>query len=1299
VKLYSLAGLFMVSLAGAQVLFQIGSVSVSMSVSTTATQAILQYSAPVAEACTLKAADMNRHITIAGGSQAGGVVAITTGSPHGLAVGAMVYIEETGVAGWDGWQTIGAVADPTHFSFSSGSTGAATAGNVGVLIDDLNPALFPGADLDSRPGNPNSRMRRVFVIGKRAADVAADGNRYTRALQVNSRHHYTLTCGTQDFDQDFTTQNLPLGDTHNDGPPLDRTLPGQYAYPTVQWSNQAQSLIDPLTGLRSLRVTGPAGTASTQQSFQTAIDNSGAWKTPSGPLGAHGAATFTGPCLSGNCTLFLRADNLSLPGGATYTTGYGAGSSLDWVTVTVSNASINNRSCVGDDCKIAACLTVNGVTCTSAEREASLTTTPTSYTLGSASPIDLWQGSGAPGIAAPDVSKASGTVNYASSTRQVTWVSGSPFSVKWTPGSRIMVAGSEYQIASIQSELSLTLTGPGPVGDLYQVPYSANNFGLLIRKKTAAPDQVTIGYATFQYGSSAMPAWAALSVNNCSPSAVAAGGVAGYNCFIDTELYWISADGASVRDLGYVRIDVANDPQGNMLFTGSAGCGNGSDFQDFDPLDGDAWYCTAVYHPFDDGRRFIIVKGHYEGSHAAGSPGVLIPGCANHVGVTPCIQWTVMQPNNGDAIDQAGPAFNSEWTQLGYPGDVGYAWNGVSMAGDILINSRQGAQDTPGWLMVFTLGDRTSTGTGPNSMRLSAAASSFLHPPMTWCVIHTPGVAIGDWASTGAKGGVPFTTALTGTALNATVGVAGGLNTCPINPFSVTGQVCTNIVIGGDPTYLGISRQAVQVGDLMEIDSEYLRVVAKTDSAHLTVQRGYIGTTPTTHSSATLTMMCGAQNPQGNNFSIWNFRADPYGLNANWDKVQVDQTTTGGHTGFGPGVEITPTGDHWGLGDSVCPAGDPSYPEVCYQVRRGVTYADILAAASLGVSDNPTFGGYHGFGVPNAVDSHPGPCTSLWCLDARPMDGFDVYRPTALAGSSSNPFVKVSGQLWNLAGGASVLHPKAVTTLAYVGRSILVDVSGAASSIPTDSSGSYTYCVAAAANECRSGSAAGDIYVNAPFVSVPYCNYPGIAVQQDDTNSICIGPLGTYTGGIAQIGTARQDLPGAMSRRLGAFFSRWNQHGVFWNTSATPSGELAFSQVRWLDGVRHEDLVTVLPPYPASDSVSRNTFVPIDVRIPLRLRGGTGDIVIEFGYAENGGPDSFFCTSRQETCVAASSTVNQASPFYFAQSETYTGVPCTSGCTVEIPALSQRVLYYRWKQRDASGAVIAVSDTQAMVTP
>ena len=93
------------------------------------------------------------------------------------------------------------------------------------------------------------------------------------------------------------------------------------------------------------------------------------------------------------------------------------------------------------------------------------------------------------------------------------------------------------------------------------------------------------------------------------------------------------------------------------------------------------------------------------------------------------------------------------------------------------------------------------------------------------------------------------------------------------------------------------------------------------------------------------------------------------------------------------------------------------------------------------------------------------------------------------------------------------------------------------------------------------------------------------------------------------------------------------------------------------------------------------------------------DAIVEFGYAENGDPGSFFCTSRQESCVAVSGTIGPSTPFFYEQAEAYSGARCSAGCAVAIPALPQRVLYYRWKYRDAFGKVIATSEIRAAATP
>jgi hypothetical protein len=45
------------------------------------------------------------------------------------------------------------------------------------------------------------------------------------------------------------------------------------------------------------------------------------------------------------------------------------------------------------------------------------------------------------------------------------------------------------------------------------------------------------------------------------------------------------------------------------------------------------------------------------------------------------------------------------------------------------------------------------------------------------------------------------------------------------------------------------------------------------------------------------------------------------------------------------------------------------------------------------------------------------------------------------------------------------------------------------------------------------------------------------------------------------------------------------------------------------------------------------------------------------------------------------------------------GEPCTSGCTVTVPAMSSRVMYYRWKYLKADGTLAATGRTETLSTP
>ncbi len=1265
-------------------LFLHGQINLS-SVSATVTQAIISYSSPVGQACSLQVADLNRQISIVSAAGAN-TITVVTEAPHGLLPNAVVYIQSP-VAAWNTWQTIVSVPNPTTFTFNNPVSGSSAGGTVGVLVDDVNPVLFPGADQDSRTGNPNNLLQRVFVVGQRYAQFASDGNRYSRALQANSLHHFTLTCGSQSLDQQFQTKNIPLGDTHNEGPLVDRNNPGQYAYPTIQWTNQNQTLIDPMSGLRSFRGTAPLGTPSPTQTFVTAIDPQSVWQNPNAPLtNGGGAATFTALCPSGTCPLFLRADNLVISGGASY---QNVGSSLDWVSVTINQASISNPACTGDDCMVVACLTVNGITCASANLQASLTATPATYTFGSKNLMDLWQSSGSPGFSRVEASQATGTVNYTAATQQVTLAGGSPFSIRWTSGSTIKIAGAQYTIASVQNERQLTLVS-GPNANLNGAAYTASNFGVLLWKKTAASGKISIGYTTYLYGSTPNTDWGAAADNPCSPL-VSVGSEQGYNCFIDQELYWMAADGSDVRDLGLV--ETSYEPDGRFAAGGL--CGSSNSTYQFDPQDGNTWYC--IWNLYFDAARVSLIKAHYNGSHARNTPGKLIPDCALNSGVQPCMQFTLMQPNKSQSISQVAPGFNPDWAASGFQP---YYWSmtGVSPDGDIGFSIAGPSQDTPGWMFVFTLGDRTPAGTDVNSVRIVAGTSTYRKPPLSWCTIHDVIAPSAGWTEIFSNDlsyqpvSGTYTMTLTSAPLNQTVGAPGGLNTCPANPFGVTGQVCTAITVSGEPARPsdGSFFQNVQIGDLMYLDSEEVRVVALNSATQMTIQRGYVYQIAS-HTNKTFIMGCGTRNAQGTAVGLWNYRRDPYGTNTSGTTVTNDPVTVGGHSYLGGGIPspaatVISGGATYNLGATLCPQ---SQGGSCDQVRLGYM-STALQSTVTAVALDPPFAGHFGIGSPNQVDTHPGPCFSGWCMDARPMEG----GVTMAVGQTNQPFTQATGQLWKISGAQLILNRKFLSTMAYVGRNALVDVSGPFSLLSGGPQDSYKYCYAFIAGECQPGSAAGDVYVNAPYVSYPYCYYPGIAQQDDDTNAICIGDLGAYTGNIAQLGYTQHDVIGAGIRRLGPNYSRWNQQDTYWNSDVTPSGLLMASRVRWLDGIRNEDLMTVLPPYPVPDGVARDSFlaVPVTINPPAGL--GVQSAIVEFGYAENGGP----CTSRQEACVAATSTINPAQPFYFENTENYSGLPCAKNCVITIPALSQRVLYYDIKYLDALGNTLGISPIQVTVT-
>jgi hypothetical protein len=127
-----------------------------------------------------------------------------------------------------------------------------------------------------------------------------------------------------------------------------------------------------------------------------------------------------------------------------------------------------------------------------------------------------------------------------------------------------------------------------------------------------------------------------------------------------------------------------------------------------------------------------------------------------------------------------------------------------------------------------------------------------------------------------------------------------------------------------------------------------------------------------------------------------------------------------------------------------------------------------------------------------------------------------------------------------------------------------------------------------------------------------------------------------------------------------------------------------------------------VPPPAPKDSNNRLDFIPISISLPSFA--GATQAFVRFGYAENGPSTSLFCTSRKEACVVGSQTastpVDPVNPFFFEQTEasSWNPVACSSGCTISVPGIPQRVMYYQFIYKNGS-SVLYTSPVSATMVP
>ena len=197
------------------------------------------------------------------------------------------------------------------------------------------------------------------------AGLYAGIRHFSRALQAYTHHFGRVVCGPDSATFTFTTTNIPLGNTYGDPWLQDATHPGDQPWPESIGGLTPESFIDPLTGVLLQRIglrglnwgywsNMPFGTAYNQG--QMPCDSAGPWTDPCNVLAGDGA-----PASAGNSTawLVLRAP---LTNGNAWNAGYGSANygqnwTLDQLAVTfkgyVSSPASANR-------QVDVCVSLNG---------------------------------------------------------------------------------------------------------------------------------------------------------------------------------------------------------------------------------------------------------------------------------------------------------------------------------------------------------------------------------------------------------------------------------------------------------------------------------------------------------------------------------------------------------------------------------------------------------------------------------------------------------------------------------------------------------------------------------------------------------------------------------------------------------------------------------------------------------------------------------------------------------------------------------------------------------------------------
>lgn len=1208
---------------------------------------------------------------------------------------------------------VGTVSTQAVIAYTAPDTSACTlevseSNTYSPVVHAVDTTLFAGSNSDG-----GGAVARRFVVGYRDVKAGLDGLKYSRALKAETTHYFRITCGADQATGTFTTSNIPWGLTYADPYPAD----GKGGY---NWPDYVGRVVDPYTGMAFWDFW-----ANAKNQYAKATSSSGV-----APTSASGSAwTNAGGILSNDASY------------ATY-----SGTAQDWLFVspgpnwyptdgTWTNSELSfinwflKGSCSGGvgagDCDVEVAVTADGVTPLKPYITGTMPASEAVVSFCANSPCSTVNNPGDTITKVPVSSMSTGTgvgriYNDGANPGKVFFTSATDcnmlqngekivFAIAPNFNETITLSGKNCgatppQFTADQNYTDLAWNGSAGLPFKYNNGTKGNpRYGLLIRKKsTTAASTISLGWAYYTAAAYIMdphgPTFTSGGNHRICTDQADSNGY--FHCASGQQVYAIkpNADGSpDVRSLGVAYFS------GTDFNSGPCGQSNGTADWLWDATDPNVFYCN--FQNKNDGSA-ILVKATYTGNDVAAVAGDPYGGDYQ--------RWRGISVTSTDLTPAAGgipalvEAFTSakavKFDKTKFPSCSADAVQG----GYVVINCRNQAQDSFAWSAAFRLSDNT----------IVAAAPMFRRPGSRWATLHTytsgGNAPIATLENQSDKDAF-FTTALNGAVGSCTRG--GTCDTCPsvtVNGWNYTGKkVCSTINVtstwngawGTTPSEYGtgdlLSSSTGQLhflmptaaGDTLKFNdstNEVIRIVQRTSSSQWIVERGVNSdaaicssgagnsVAPQSHSNAASikSMADTPCDPTVGSGVSWYFLDDPDGTDPN----SYFYTQFTNHTAVRPDLRVVPK---------------YTTSTAAFSDKTTFRAQSVVGAAGLLSPGLPRyFAGKWSLVDGDAVENHPSAGNVAGTLTEKAY--FFDLNPQLLTSNLSS-LTKVTGDLWKYVitsaapnGGSANDYkpmPKHWPIFAYSDTRPFVEVSGPGVTLTGGSSDAWKVCVVYKAGECYAGSQVGEVYLNSPTIVA--------------SNATC----GSWQGSVGMFDACAGNLPGEINNgsqwkgdetytngakmRSLARLAGYYREGATVNVKPTPDNKFLLMQ--------SSPLIGQIPSIPSTDATDRSGFLALSISVP-NPPVGTNNAYIEFGY---NAAVPLYCTPRAERCIANAGSFTQAAPFVYpsdyANEAAIPALACSSNCTIAVPVIANRVVWYRAVYRNSSNAIIGYSPVVATV--